>query len=450
MSEFIRINKGLDIRLKGKADKIHLIAERPDFCGVQPPDFHGLYPKLSIKPGDHVKVGSELFFDKRHPEIKYTSPVTGQVNEIRRGERRVIQEVIIKVSEKEEYKSFKSGDPLAMSRDEIIQILSESGMCPVIRQRPYSVVANTADHPKAIFISGFDTAPLAPDIDFIVKDKEIEFQKGIDALARLTEGKIHLCVDSRYPVCNTFANASKIELHRIRGPHPSGNVGIQIHHINPVNKGDIVWHISPQDTIRLGNLFINGKVDNTTTIALTGSEVKKPVYYKTLLGTSLPSILKGNITKGDVRVISGNVLTGTEVSAEGFLGYYDNQVTVIPEGKKHEFLGWALPGFNKFSFYRAFWSWLRPDAEYRIDTNMKGGTRAFVLTGQYEQVIPMDIFPMHLLKAILVEDIDRMEKLGIYEVAAEDFALAEFICPSKIEIQALIKHGIDLIRKEME
>ncbi len=450
MSDYIRINRGLDIRLKGMADKIYLKADTPAFCAIKPPDFHGLFPKLILKQGEEVKIGSKLFYDKYHPEIKYTSPVTGQVHEIRRGERRVIQEVIIKVSDKEEYVSFTSGDPLTMSRDEVIEILLESGMWPVIRQRPYSIVANPADFPKSVFISGFDTAPLAPDIDFIVKDNETGFQKGIDVLFQLTKGKIHLCVDSRYPVCKTFSNAKNVTFHKISGPHPAGNVGIQIHHIDPVNKGDIVWYVSPRDVISLGNLFIKGRVDNTTVIALTGSEVKKPVYYKVLRGTSLSAILNDNIKEEGVRVISGNVLTGTHISKEGFLGFYDNQVTVIPEGKKHEFLGWAMPGFNKFSFYRAFWSWLNPDAQYRIDTNLKGGRRSLVLTGQYEKVIPLDIYPMQLIKAILTEDIDQMEKLGIYEVAEEDFALAEFICPSKTEIQRLIRHGLDLIRKEME
>ena len=450
MSDVIKIKQGLDIKLQGEADKIYKRTDRPAFCALKPGDFIGLLPKLTVKPGDEVKVGTELFYDKYHPEIKFTSPVTGVVSEILRGERRIIREVIIKTSEKDDFVKFETSGLSAMTRDEVINTLLTSGLWPYIRQRPYSIIARPADVPKAIFISGFDTAPNAPDIDFIVKDHEIEFQKGIDVLNRLTEGTIHLSVDARYPMCKTFSNVKNVNLHKFKGPHPAGNVGVQIHHIDPVNKGEVVWHISPQNVVRTGRLFLNGQLDNTTVVALTGSEVQKPLYYKTIIGAGISSIVNDNLNEGDIRIISGNVLTGTKMEKNGFLGFYDHQISVIPEGRHHEFLGWANPGFGKYSFYRAFWSWLKPEASYKIDTNLKGGERALVLTGKYEEVIPMDIYPMQLIKAILVDDIDAMEKLGIYEVDEEDFALAEFICPSKTEIQAIIRKGLDLIRKETE
>jgi len=450
MSDIIKINRGLDIKLKGKAERIFRRADRPSFCALKPDDFIGLTPRLSVKPGDTVNVGTVLFYDKYHPEIKFTSPVSGVISEVLRGERRKILEVIIKTNDRDEFLTYNTGDPGQMSREEIITVLLDSGMWPAIRQRPYSIIARPADIPKAIYISGFDSAPLAPDIDFIIKDNEDEFKKGIDVLSRLTKGQIHLSIDANYPACKTYLNAGDIKIHKFSGPHPAGNIGIQIHHIDPLNKGEVVWYISPFDVIRTGRLFLNGRLDNTIVLALTGSEVLKPAYCKTILGACINHLINGNVEAGDIRIISGNVLNGKRVESNGFIGFYDRHVTVIPEGKQHEFLGWASPGFKKYSFYRAFWSWLRPGKEYRIDTNLKGGERAFVLTGIYEKVIPLDIYPLHLLKAILVEDIDNMERLGIYEVDPEDFALAEFICPSKMNLQEIVQKGLALIRKETE
>lgn len=450
MSDFIKLKQGLNINLIGKAEKVFYESERPVYVALKPGDFVGLTPRLSVNPGDRVNVGDQLFHDKYHPEIKFTSPVSGVISEILRGERRIIKEVIIKTAEKDEFLEFKVNDPVNMSREDIISVLLDSGMWPVIRQRPYSIIARPADKPKAIFISGFDTAPLAPDLDFIAKGNDSEFKKGIDVLFSLTDGHIHLSLDARNPVNKIYSDIKNIKVHKFKGPHPAGNVGVQIHHIDPINKGEIVWYISIRDVIRIGKLFINGKIDNTTAVALTGSEVKTPQYYKTIIGAYVSSIVEGNLNHSDIRIISGNVLTGKKVEKNGFLGFYDQQVTVIPEGKFHEFLGWASPGFGKYSFHRSFWSWLRPDAEYRIDTNLHGGKRAFVFSGIYEKVIPMNIYPLQLLKAILIEDIDMMEKLGIYEVDEEDFALAEFICPSKTEIQTIIRKGLELIRKETE
>lgn len=450
MSKIIRIKRGLDINLEGKADKIYMRAERAKTYAVKPTDFKDVMPKLLVKPGDSVKVGTPLFFDKHQADTRFTSPVAGKVSTINRGERRKILEVVIEAAPEDSYEKFKVADPKTMDREKIIGLLKESGVWPVIRQRPYDIIADSSKLPKAIFISGFDSSPLAPDIDFIVKDFQGEFQAGIDVISRLTEGKIHLSVNGAYPAARTFSEVKGVELHQFVGPHPAGNPGIQIHHIDPINKGEYAWYIRPQDVIGIGKLFTDGQVDNTTTIALAGSEVKKPVYYKMIKGAAVSSILKDNVREGNVRIISGNVLTGEALNKVGHLGFYDHMVTVIPEGDNYEFLGWALPGFDKFSHSRTFFSWLRPNREYRLDTNLHGGNRAFVMSGEYEKVLPMDILPVQLLKAILVEDIDKMEQLGIYEIGEEDLALCEFVCTSKTEVQKILRTGLDLMKKETE
>jgi Na+-transporting NADH:ubiquinone oxidoreductase subunit A len=449
MTDIIKIKKGLDINLKGKAEKVFSRVERPAFCALKPLDFQGLVPKLVVKVGDKVEVGTILFFDKYHPEIKYTSPVSGEISEIKRGERRLILELIIKADASDTYVKFNPPSLEELSAADISEILLNSGLWPLIRQRPYSTVALPVSKPKSFFISGFDTSPLAADVEFLLKDKTLEFQKGLDVISKLCETDIHVS-HSRNSKSQLFSQLKGVKLHSFEGPHPAGNIGVQIHHIDPINKGEVVWFAGALDVARIGSLFINGILDNSLEIALTGSELIKASYVKTIQGSSVSSLLNDNVKPGEVRIISGNPLTGTKCEKDGFLGYYDRQLTVIPEGNKHEFLGWALPGFDKFSFYRSFFSWLKPSAEYTVDTNLHGGERAFVITGKYEQVIPMDIFPMQLLKAILVEDIDQMENLGIYEVAEEDFALAEFICPSKTEMQSIIRQGLNLMRKEME
>lgn len=449
MPDKIKIRKGLDIKLKGKAEKIFVKANIAELFGVKPTDFHGLIPKLTVKPGDAVKAGSVLFFDKNNPEIKLTSPVSGIVQTINRGERRRILEVSIKPDEIIEYEDFKEAQPSDISREAITKKLLDSGLWPTIVQRPYNVIANPSETPKSIFISAFDTAPLAPDYDFVVKGMEKEFQVGIDALSKLTEGKIHLGVDSEYPPSSVFTQAKGIQINRFKGPHPTGNVGTQIHFIDPINKGDIVWTIKPQDVIAIGRLFLSGHYDASRIIALTGSEVIKPKYYKTIAGSCIRSITDENINGSDVRYISGNVLSGTRVTKNGFLGYYSSQITVIPEGDHFEFMGWLLPGFNKFSLSHSFLSWLFPGKEYEIDTNIKGGKRSLMITGSFEKVFPMDIYPLQLLKAIIIEDIDLMEKLGIYEIVEEDFALCEFVDTSKTDIQEIIRKGLDIMIKEM-
>jgi Na+-transporting NADH:ubiquinone oxidoreductase subunit A len=450
MSNVIKIRKGLDIKLKGTAEKIISQAEPAATYATKPTDFPGLTPKLAARPEDKVKAGSVLFFDKLRPEIKFTSPVSGVVKAVNRGERRRILEVVVESDGKSESLNFKPGDPDGMSPEEVRQKIMDSGLWPAIRQRPYAVVARPRGTPKAIFISGFNTAPLAPDLDFVVKGQNQEFQAGINALKKLTPGEIHLSLNSTYPASDVFTGAKNVSLHYFKGPHPAGLPGIQIHHIDAVNKGDIVWYIDPQHVIMIGRLFLTGKYDATRIIALAGSEVLKPRYNKLLAGSSIEPLVKDNLSGTNVRYISGNALTGTRLNKIGHLGYYDSMITVLPEGDHYEMLGWIAPGFKKFSISHSFPTWLVPDKQYRIDTNLQGGVRPFVLTGEYEKVLPMDLYPMQLLKAILVEDIEKMEALGIYEVGEEEFALCEFICASKIEIQSIVRHGIDLMIKELE
>lgn len=449
MSKVIKISKGLDIKLVGKAEKIYQKAETTEFYAIKPTDFPGLTAKLVVKEGDKVKAGTTLFFDKYLPEVKFSSPVSGEVAEVRRGDRRKLLEIVVKADSEVQHEDFGKADPASLSREDILSKILNSGLWPFFRQRPYAVVANPKDTPKCIFIPGFDSAPMAPDYDFVMKERGNDFQNGINVLKMLTTGKIHLTLNAEFATSDIFANAKGVEITKFSGPHPAGSVGVQIHHIDPINKGDIVWYIYPQEVAALGKLFAEGIYDSSKIVALTGSEVNKPMYFKTRIGSRIDSIHQNKVTQGELRFISGNVLTGTRVEKDGFLGFYDSQITIIPEGNHSEFLGWVLPGFKKFSVSRSYWSWLSPGKERKLHTNLNGGERAFVFTGQYEKVVPMDILPVYLLKAILVKDIDRMEELGIYEVAEEDFALCEVICTSKVNAQQIIRDGINIMIKEL-
>ncbi len=449
MSKVIKIKKGLNINMLGAAEKIIKKAEQAEFYAIKPTDFVGIRPKLVVKIGDKVKAGSPLFFDKFQPEVQFTSPVSGDVVEINRGDRRALLEIVVKADATIEYEQFNFGNPKDLSREEIIEALQRSGLWPSIRQRPYSTIANANDIPKAIYISAFDTAPLAPDMDYVAMDCESCFQKGIDVLAKLTNGTIHLNLNNDYPASETYTKTNGVQINRFTGPHPSGNVGVQINKIDPINKGEIVWYTYPQEIVAIGRLFEKGIYDATKIIALTGSEVKSPKYFKIINGASIKNLVQNNVNDGELRYISGNVLTGSKISSDGYVGFYDNQITVIPEGNYHEFFGWAKPGFKKHSASRAVFSWLIPGRKFLLDTNLHGGNRALVMSDEYNRVFPMDILPVQLLKAILVEDIDKMEQLGIYEVDEEDFALCEYVCTSKTEVQSIIRSGLDLMRKEM-
>lgn len=447
MPKTIKLSRGLDIRLKGEAEKT--IKEiSPRLFALKPTDFIGAFPRLQVKEGDQVKAGSPVFIDKYRDNIIFTSPTSGTITEIKRGDKRLLLEIRIEADGKDEFIDFGASSPAALTNEELISKLLTSGIWPVIKQRPYGVVANPDVKPKAIHISAFDTAPLAPDYDFIIQGKGKDFQTGIDVLARLSDNKVNLNVSTATKAAE-FLQCKNATITTFSGPHPAGNPGIQIHHINPINKGEVVWVVGVQEVITIGRLFNQGRYNPEVIVALAGSEVLKTAYYKTKRCASVYEMLKGNISEGNDRFISGNVLTGTRIRPDNYLNFYDSMVTVIPEGDHHEFLGWALPGVNKFSISRSFITWLRPKHNYVLDSNKNGGERAYVMTGLYERVLPMDIYPMQLIKAILVEDIDLMENLGIYEVEPEDFALCEFVDVSKSEIQTIIRHGLELMRKEM-
>lgn len=449
MSVSIRLKRGFDLRIVGAAEKTLVTEVQSSFYGVKPTDFPGLTPKLNVKTGDKVLAGSPLFHDKIRPEILFTSPVSGTVTAINRGDRRKLLEVVIEKAG-DEFIDFGKADLASVSVEKVKELLLKSGLWPSIRQRPYNIIAHPADAPKAIFVSGFDSSPLAPDYNFIADNtSSSEFKAGIKVLKKLTEGKVHLVLNGKVEAAEQLKKAENVEISYFSGPHPAGNPGVHIHHLSPINKGELVWVVNLQDILSIGKLFTAGVYKNERIIALTGSEILHPQYYNLRSGSSIAPIVKNNMKSGNLRFISGNVLTGTKINSDGFLGYYDSQVTVIPEGNYYEFFGWMKPGINKFSFSKTFASKLFPKKSYNLDTNLHGGERAFVMTGQYEKVVPMDIYPMQLLKAILAEDIEMMENLGIYEIAEEDFALCEFICPSKIEIQSIVRKGLDLMIREM-
>lgn len=451
MSKHIRSKRGLNIPIKGEA---HLKISKTvlsDIIAVKPTDYKLVIPKLLVKDGDSVKSGSPIFCDKKRPEIVFTSPVSGKVKEIVRGEKRKILQILIEADKVNEYLQFNTKDPIDLVHEEIVKILLESGLWTTIKQRPYGIIADPTTKPKAIFISAFDSSPLAPDLDFTLKGEFENMQRAVNVLNKLTAGGIHMSFSSDNYASSPFHRLEKIFIHSFHGPHPAGNVGVQINNINPINKGEIIWTLDLYALAAIGKLFAKGIYDVSKVIAVTGPRVKEPSYIKCTPGMPMSEILEYvSEDKGEVRFVSGNVLTGESVGKDGYLGFYHNQITLIPEGNYYEFAGWANPlRSKKFSFSKAYFSYLFPKKKYSVDTNLNGGERAFVMNDVYSKVLPMDIFPTHLLKAILAEDIDKMEELGIYEVIEEDFALCEYVCPSKIEIQEILSKGIELMVKEM-
>lgn len=453
MSKTVKLRKGLDIRLLGEAEKVKIELPLPSSVSVKPADFHGLTPKMVAKVGDQVKAGSVIFMDKYNEQVKFVSPLAGTIQEVVRGEKRKILSVIITVAAEQ---SFETTSPLNLesaSGEEVKNAMLANGLWMFVKQRPLDVLANPDNAPKAIVISAFDSSPLAPDYDYILHGQEADFQAGLNALAKLTSGKVHLNLNGKSAADNVFTQAKNVQINKFIGKHPVGNVGTQIHHLDPINKGEFVWTVNAQDVAIIGRFFNTGKFDAHKTIAVTGSECVHPKYYKTVIGSNVTSILDGNVkTEGDVRVISGNALTGDHISADGYLGFYHNQITLLPEGNHLKFVltsGWMGPGLDKFSNNRLMLSaWLTPNKKFKMDTNTNGEERAFVVTGELERVFPFDIYPMQLVKAAITNDIDGMENLGIYEVAPEDFALCEYVCTSKINIQDEIRKGLDVIAAE--
>ncbi|GJQ04971.1 Na(+)-translocating NADH-quinone reductase subunit A [Capnocytophaga canimorsus] len=449
MSNDIRIRKGLDIHLEGEAEKITRQLPLAKMYGLKPSDFHSVVPKLIAKEGTEVKAGEAVFHDKKDERVLFPSPVSGKIAEIVRGERRKILEIKILPDTEQVFKDFGSKDPAKMSAEQIKDFLLSTGAWTFIKQRPYDIIAGADTTPKAIFVSACKTNPLAPDYDYVLKGKEKQLQTALTALAKLTTGKVHVSVFKNSSL-SPFRNLKDIVLHNVSGPHPAGNVSTQIAKIDPINKGEVVWVVTPQDLVVMGELFLTGKLNLTRTLALTGACVEKPQYVSVIAGAQVDSVVSGNLKKEKSRVISGDVLTGKKVSEDGFLGYYDDQITAIPEGDDYEFFGWNKPVFNKISTTRAMtFSWLNPKKKYNLNTNTNGEHRAFVMTGMYEEVFPLDIYPMQLLKACLYKDLDELENLGAYEVAPEDFALTEFVCVSKQPHQKIIREGLDLMMQEL-
>ncbi|QNM84428.1 Na(+)-translocating NADH-quinone reductase subunit A [Polaribacter pectinis] len=448
MSKDIRIKKGLDIKLVGQAEKTTTSINLSSVYAVKPEDFHGIVPKLVAKEGAEVKAGETLFYSKSDERILFTSPVSGKVTEVIRGARRKVLAVKITADTNQVHKDFGTKNATSMSAEEVKNHLFTSGCWPFVKQRPYDVVANPNQAPKAIFISAYASAPLAADLDYTLAGKEAELQAAIDAISKLTDGKVHVSVGANSN--SPLSGLKGIELHKVSGPHPSGNVSTQIAKIDPINKGEVVWVVTPQDIVVIGELFLTGKLNLTRTVALTGSQFKNPQYVSAIAGATISDVTANNLNDDNTRIISGNVLSGKEVKEDEFLGYYDNQITAIPEGDDYEFFGWNKPIFNKISTSRALtFSWLTPNKKFDLNTNTNGEHRAFVVTGSYEQVFPLDIYPMQLLKAFMYKDLDEMEALGGYEIAPEDFALTEFICVSKQPHQKIIREGLDLMREEL-
>lgn len=447
MSKTIYLKKGLDIRIKGEANKKLLIPTPSDIYAICPDDFQGLIPKPLLKEGDEVKAGTPVFYSKDHPEVLICSPVSGKLSLIKRGEKRKILAFEIEPSQEQLFENHPF-DISKLDGQELREAMFKTGLWAFIRQRPYHIIAHPQSNPKAIFISGFDTAPLAPDMEFILEGEKENLQAGVNLLKKLINVPIN--VGLKKGVASVFENIQGIEINYFNGPHPAGNVGVQIHHINPINKGEMVWVIQPEDLAVIGRFALTGKYDVSRKIAIVGSQVKEPAYVKTIQGAKISTLCSYTTISENSRYISGNVLTGKNAGNEdGYLGFYDRMISIIPEGNYDEFLGWAMPGINKFSMSRTFFSWLNPKKKYIIDTNFHGGERAFVMTDQYEKVVPMDILPQQLVKAAIIKDIDLLEKLGIYEVVEEDLALCEFVCTSKIEVQSIIREALDLIRSEM-
>ena len=440
MSNNLDLKKGLNVPVKGEAAPVVIKTVSPDVVAVKPTDFSGLVPRLLVKEGDAVQAGSPLMSDKMHPEILFTSPVSGTVQEIVRGAKRKLLAVLVKADAKQEYVDF--GKEAPKSAEATKELLLKTGLWGSLIQRPYGVMASLEAAPKAIFISAFSTAPLAANVDYVLDGALEDFQAGVSALAKVAP--VHV---SLHKGESAFTKVKDAQLHVVSGPHPAGNVGVQISHLSPIKKGEIVWTMNPILVAALGHVINTGKLDLTRKVAVTGPAAEKIGYVVCLPGTPVKEITS---VGADVRVVGGDVLSGENLGADGYLGFFQNQLTLLKEGYEREWFGWAKPFRPKVhSSSWCYFSWLTPKKEYEMNTNLHGGPRAFVETKCFEDVTPMDIFPIYLIKACLAGDIEKMEKFGIYEVLPEDLALCDYVDPSKNEIQAIIQKGIDLMIKEM-
>lgn len=451
MANVIKLRKGLDIQLVGEAEKFEIKLIPNGKYALMPSCFPGLTPKVVVRKGERVKAGDALFVNKNHPEVKFASPVSGIITAIERGERRKVLSVQVKADAEQVYQDFgKRSDISLLTDDDVRNTLLEAGLFGYINQLPYAVSAIPSDKPKAIFVSALRDKPLASNFEYELEGQEDDFQTGLTALSKMAKTYLGIGVNQQ---AQALLNAKNVEIYIFDGPCPAGNVGVQINHISPINKGEIVWTVDPTVVIFIGRLFNTGKVDLRRKVAFVGSEVRKPCYVTMLVGQELTTLLSNSLNhEQHIRIINGNVLTGTPTSKEGYLGAHSSEITVIPEGDNaDEFAGWIMPRFNQYSVSRSYFSWLfGKKKKYILDARIKGGERHMIMSGEYDKVIPMDIYPEYLIKAIIAGDIDKMEQLGIYEISPEDFALAEFVDSSKLELQRIVRQGLDMLRKENE
>ena len=448
MTKVVKIRKGLDIHLKGKAERVKREIALSDEIGLSPESFPGLKPKVVVREGDRVKAGDALFVDKMCPDVRFASPVSGTVSAVVRGERRKVENVTVKPDAVQEYVDFGVKDVESLSGGEVVEALLAGGLFGYINQLPYAVTTTPKALPKSIFVSALRDKPLAADFEFELIGNEYDFQTGLTALSKIA--KTYLGI-GRGQGSECLRRAKDVEVNIFDGPCPAGNVGVQVNHLDPVNKGETVWTVDPTAVIFFGRLLNRGRVDLRRTVAVVGSEVVKPAYADVMTGQKISTILEGNVPGGGkrLRIINGNVLTGVKCTPDDYLDAHASELTVIPEGDDaDEFLGWIMPRLGQYSTSRSYFSWLTGGKEYALDARVKGGERHMIMSGEYDKVLPMDIYAEYLVKAVIAGDIDKMEALGIYEVAPEDFALAEFVDSSKLELQSIIRHGLDMLRKE--
>ena len=445
MANVIKLHKGLDIHLQGRAEEKLIQLKSNGKYALVPDDFEGVTPKVVVKEGDKVKAGDALFINKQYPEVKFASPVSGTVREVARGERRKVLCIKVEADAQQEFVDFGKKDVSKLSGEQVVNALLEAGLLGYINQLPYAVSTNPSVQPKAIFVSALRDKPLAGNFEYEVKGQQDDFQTGLTALSKIAKTYLGCGVHS------SFENYQNVEVNVFDGKCPAGNVGVQVNNIDPVNKGEVVWTIGdPTVVLFIGRLFNTGKVNLTRRVALCGSEVNSPAYVDMLVGGELSTLLSNSYdAQKSVRIINGNVLTGRPTTKDGFLGAHTSEITVIPEGNDaDEMLGWILPRFKQFSVNRSYFSWLCGKKSYALDARVKGGERHMIMSGEYDKVLPMDIYGEYLIKAIISGDIDRQEALGIYEVSPEDFALAEFVDSSKLELQRIVREGLNVLRKE--